>query len=83
MDQLWKDVLAEIEVEVSQPIYLGFFRITSLVEKNGSVATINVATPIARRYIEERYYSLIKKILDKKTGENMSLVFTSDAAPKP
>ncbi|HVZ67698.1 MAG TPA: chromosomal replication initiator protein DnaA [Patescibacteria group bacterium] len=78
MEDLWKQVLAEIEVEVSKPIFLTFFKSSVLVSVNNSVATIDAPTHITADYIEKRYYSLIKRVLDKKTGENLSLVFTSE-----
>lgn len=77
MNELWKSVLAEIEIETSKPIFYTFFKNTSLLNLQGSVATITAPTLMTAEYIEKRYYSLIKKILDKKTGENVSLVFTS------
>lgn len=77
MDDLWKQVLAEIEVEVSKPIFLTFLKPTALSSLTDSVATIDAPTHITADYIEKRYYGLIKKILDKKTGKEMSLIFTS------
>lgn len=77
MDELWESVLAEIEVEVSKPTFLTFFKGTGLVELQDSVATISSPTQITAEYIEKRYYSLIKRALDKKTGGNLSLVFVS------
>ncbi|HVZ12820.1 MAG TPA: chromosomal replication initiator protein DnaA [Patescibacteria group bacterium] len=77
MEDLWKQVLAEVQVEVSPPIFLGFFKPTTLTSLIDSVATIDSPTHIIAEYVEKRYYSLLKRVLDKKTGENVSLVFTS------
>lgn len=78
MEDLWKQVLAEIQVEVSQPLFLTFFKPTVLVSIVDSVATIDSPTHIVSSFIEKRYYALIKRVIDKKTGENVSLVFTSN-----
>lgn len=75
MDELWKSVLAEIEVQVSKPQYITFFKGTSLVSLKDSVATIASPTHMTANYIEKRYYSLIKQSLDKKAEKNVSLVF--------
>ena len=75
MDEIWNSVLAEIEVQVSKPQFITFFRGTSLVSLESSVATIASPTHMTTDYIEKRYYSLIKNAIDKKTGENVSLVF--------
>lgn len=87
MEQLWKSVLDEIELEVSRGTYLTFIKNTSLVSYADNVATISSSTSILAEYIEKRYYSLLKKILDKKTNANNSLVFVaknpSKATDKP
>lgn len=78
MDELWKSILAELEIEVSKPVFLTFFRSTKLVSLENSIATISSQTYMTSEYVEKRYYSLIKKIVDKKTGSNVSLVFISE-----
>jgi chromosomal replication initiator protein len=78
MDDLWKQVLAEIEIEVSKPIFLTFFKPSALASLDSGVATIDTPTFMTAQYIEKRYYSLIKKIIDKKTNLNLSLIFTSE-----
>src|SRR3989344_1200997 len=77
MDDTWKSVLSEIEIEVSKPTFLTFFKGTSLLEVRDSIASISAPTYITAEYLEKRYYSLIKKILDKKLQINSSLVFNS------
>lgn len=79
---MWKTILAEIEVEVSTPIFLTFFKKTQLILLDEDVATITAPTTIVADYIEKRYYGIIKRILDKKTGKNLSLIFTSNAEPE-
>ena len=80
MEELWKQILAELEIEISKPIFHTFFKNTRLIDFSDSIATIGTSTPITSEYIEKRYYALIKKILDKKTGANVSIVFVSSVA---
>jgi len=75
MNDIWNFVLAEIEVQISKPQFITFFRGTSLISLDDSVATIASPTYMTADYIQKRYYSLIKQSLDKKTGLNTSLVF--------
>lgn len=77
MNNLWNDVLHEIEVEVSKPTFLAFFKDTQLVSLQDNIATISAPSYMIASYIEKRYYSLIKKILDTKTQLNTSLIFTA------
>jgi len=78
MEELWKQVLAEVQIEVSKPVFLTYFKNTMLSSIESSVATIDTPNRIVSEHVEKRYYSLIKRILDKKTGQNISLIFTSD-----
>lgn len=79
MDELWKSALFEIQLEVSKGTFLTFFKNIDLVSVKDSVATISTPTYMMGEYIEKRYYALIKKVLDKKTGENLSILFVSES----
>lgn len=76
MEELWKQTLSEIQVEVSQPRFIAFFKSTRLLSIENSVATIAAPNPMTADLLEKNYYALIKSVLDKKTGQNTSLVFT-------
>ncbi len=80
MEDIWKQVLAELQVEISNPIFQGFFKPTALTSIDNSIATIDVKTPIIADMLEKRYYGLIKSVLDKKSGQNLSLIFKSSGA---
>lgn len=73
--RLWKSVLAEIELSVSKATYHTHFAHSELTSLDGDVASIGFPSPIMRTLAETRYYSLIKSIIDHKTGGNISLVF--------
>lgn len=72
---LWKSVLSEIEMSVSEAIFKTAFAKSELQNFSQSIATIAI-NPGMRLTVESRYYSLIKGILDQLTKENTSLVFT-------
>ena len=76
MDQLWKQVLEEVQVEVSPPRFTAFFKSTQLVSLTDGVATIGTPNPMNTDLLEKNYYSLIKNALEKKTGGKISLIFT-------
>jgi len=73
--RLWKSVLAEIELSVSKATYHTHFAHSELISLDGEVASVGFPSPIMRTLAETRYYSLIKSIIDHKTGGNVSLVF--------
>ena len=83
MDTIWKQVLEEIQLEVSKGTYHSFFKNTHLKSLENNIATITAPSFMITTMIERRYYDLIKNILDKKTNGKSSLVFkTEEEEPK-
>ena len=76
MNDLWNQILAELQIEISQPRFIAFFKSTQLVSFENSVATIGTPNPMTADLLEKNYYALIKRVFDKKTGESVSLIFT-------
>ena len=76
MNELWKQVLDELQIEMSQPRFIAFFKSTHLVSLENDVATIGTINSMAADLLEKNYYALIKSILEKKTGKKISLIFT-------
>lgn len=77
MDTVWKQVLAEIELEVSKATFFTFFKKTELLSVEDNIATVAAPTFMMAEQLEKRYGSLIKSILDKKLGKETSVLFTS------
>ena len=73
---LWKAVLAELELTITQAVFKTAFAQSELVSLEGDIATVGIANPMMRQMVESRYYSLIKSILDHHTKGNTSLIFT-------
>lgn len=76
LSRLWKSVLSEIELSVSKATYQTHFAHSQLLSLDGDVASVGFPSPLMRTLAETRYYSLIKSILDHKTGSATSLVFS-------
>ncbi len=74
--RIWKSVLSEIELSVSKATYQTHFAHSTLISLDGEVASVGFPSPLMRTLAETRYYSLIKSVLDHKTGSNTSLVFS-------
>lgn len=88
LHQLWKAVLAEIELSVTKPTYQTHFAHTRLISLASRVATIGCTSPLMRTLVETRYYGLVKTLLDARTKQNTSLLFVvspkkDDASQKP
>jgi len=72
---LWQQVLEELKVTVSEPIFQTLLSQTALIALKKEVATIACPNPYIQSLVESRYYSLLKNALDKKTKKNNSLIF--------
>lgn len=83
MDDLWSQILADIQIEVSQPKFIAFFKPTKLLSLQDDVATIGSPNSMASGLLEKNYYALLKSALDRKLGKNVSLVFTVSKTPPP
>jgi chromosomal replication initiator protein len=75
LEKLWKTSLAEIELSVSRTVFHTQFTASRLISLENSVASLGFPNAAIRGLVEARYYSLIKSVLDRHTGQNVSLVF--------
>lgn len=79
MEEIWKKTLEEVELEVSKPRFVTFFKQTQLLSIEDGIATIASPNYMASAYIEKNYYALIKRALDKNADGNFSLIFKTGA----
>ncbi|MDP3954910.1 MAG: chromosomal replication initiator protein DnaA [bacterium] len=72
---LWPQVLEELKISVSKPIFQTLLSQTDLVSLEKDVATLSCPNSYIHSLVESRYYSLIKNALDNQTKANNSLIF--------
>jgi len=77
MQDLWDRALGEVEVEVSRAVFLTLFKRTALLSLEGNTATVSAPSVMVVDLLERRFYQIIKKALDKQTGQDTRLVFVS------
>jgi chromosomal replication initiator protein len=75
LNDLWKSVLAEVEIEVSKAIFLTLFRQTALVSFEENKVTIAAPSSMIIDLLKRRYYQVIKKSLDKISEKSVEIVF--------
>lgn len=76
VDKLWKNCLAELEIELTSATQKTLFSGSSVVRAENQIVEIGMANQVVASMAETRYYGLIKKIADRHFGGNNSLVFT-------
>jgi chromosomal replication initiator protein len=72
---LWKKVLGEIETEVSRANYLTLFKTTALLSFENGIASIAAPSTMIIDLLQKRFYSVIKKTVDKYTKIDTKIVF--------
>ncbi len=75
IDQLWKTVLGEIETEVSKANFLTLFKNTALLSLEEGTATIATPSLMSINMLQKRFFTTIKKTLEKHTNQNIQLIF--------
>ena len=73
--KIWQSILSELELQLSEPVFLTFFKNTRLLSFKDKTAKISCANPLAINMIEERYYPLLKSIVDKHLKKDSQLNF--------
>jgi chromosomal replication initiator protein len=79
LSKIWKKVLAEIEIEVSRANFLTLFKSTSLLSFESGVATIAVPSSMIIDLLQRKFYSVIKKAMDKNLEQDVKIVFVPKA----
>lgn len=64
IDQLWKTTLSEIELQISKPNFLTWFKNSCLVElKKDGGAIIGLANNFSKEWVKNKYHKIIFEIL--------------------
>ncbi|MBI3385163.1 chromosomal replication initiator protein DnaA [Candidatus Gottesmanbacteria bacterium] len=72
---LWKTVLAELQLTLTPGSFQTLFAKSILVQNKDNVVSIALANAQIKTMVEERYYALLKEILDRLTKKTNSLTF--------
>lgn len=77
--KIWSNVLAEIEVDASRANFLTLFKPTELLSLEDGVATIAAPSSMIIDLLNRKFYSSIKKALDKSVGSDTKIIFIPKA----
>lgn len=75
LEQLWNNVLSQVEQKISKPSFETWLKSTKLLSYNGSNVTIAAPNSFARDWLENHYVHLITGILTELTGEDLYIKF--------
>lgn len=80
---LWKTVLAELQLTLTPGSYQTLFAKSKLVAREKTSVTIGLANSQIKNMVTERYYSLLKEIVDRITKEPQKLIFVVNHTIEP
>ena len=75
ISDLWKKVLADIELEVSKANFFTLFKKTSLLSLEENIATIAAPSAMIINLLQKRYMPIIKNALEKHTQSSTDIIF--------
>lgn len=78
---LWKQVLTEIELQVSKANFFTLFKNTSLVSLEEGIATVSAPSGMHINLLQKRYSENIKSALEKYTKSPVDLLFVAKNLP--
>ena len=78
LHELWQTALGEIELQISRPNFLTWFKSSSLVERSEKDGVVLVALPnnFAKEWVKNRYHKLILSSLRNIDGGIRSIDYT-------
>ena len=80
-EELWKNVLDEMEKKVSPANFHTLFKNTHLMSLEENIATIAAPSTMIIDLLQKRFAKDIQEIVNNQTGEDISLLFIPKAMP--
>jgi len=73
-DQIWQAVLGEIEIGLSKANFITWFKDTFISSIENGQVVVGVPSEFVRRWLENKFYKIIRSSLEKITGEKITEV---------
>ncbi len=74
-NKLWKQALGEIQVLVSPLTYNTVLSAVRLEKLDQGLAVLSCTNAYWQQQLESKYYNLLKNVLEKHSGQTLSLIF--------
>src|SRR3989344_3256285 len=58
-NELWQKVLGEVELQISRPNFVTWFKSSSIIDKKDGVITVGLPNNFAREWVENKYHKII------------------------
>jgi chromosomal replication initiator protein len=78
-EELWKNVLSELEIQISKPNFLTWLKNSRMNEYENGKATVVLPNHFAKEWVETKYHKLILGVLRSKDGSIKNIDYTVDS----
>ena len=82
-EDLWQAVLSEVELSISRPNFITWFKNTSIARNENGVVIVCVPNTFTKEWLENKYQKLIMRILRENNPETRSIEYTISSAALP
>jgi len=82
-EELWKTVLAEIELSISRASFITWFRETAIADLMDGMATISVPNGFAKNWLHDKYHKVILRALRNASGDVREVQYVVGPVNRP
>lgn len=82
-EEMWKSVLAELELSISRASFITWFQETSIADINAGVVTISVPSGFAKGWLQDKYHKPILRALRNLAGDIREVTYVVGARERP
>ena len=83
LNELWRNILGELQVTVSKANFETWFKNTFIYERKKEVFTIGVPSIFIEDWLKKKYLKDLQKTIQNQTGESNPVIKFKTAVPKP
>lgn len=83
LNELWRSVLGEVELEISKPNFITWLKNSSLAEKDDGVALVSLPNNFSKTWVENKYHKHILRSLRNFDKNIKRVEYAVVNAPSP
>lgn len=82
-EDIWKTVLAELELNISRASFVTWFKETSIADVNDNLVTILVPNGFAKNWLQDKYHKVILRALRNISSNIREINYVVGSAGRP
>ncbi|MDP3727646.1 MAG: chromosomal replication initiator protein DnaA [bacterium] len=82
-DEIWKNVLAEVELTTSRASFITWFQETAIADILDGVVTISVPNGFAKNWLQDKYHKMILRCLRNLLGDTREINYVVGTLERP